>query len=51
MRFDSSPGDQVSGFGEMDIITGFEPVGRGSIPLGPAKFYFFKENSMKRAKR
>ena len=29
----------TSGFGEMDIISGFEPEGVGSIPAGPAKIF------------
>ena len=28
----------ISGFGEMDIISGFEPEGGSSILSGPAKF-------------
>ena len=37
-RFESYQPRQ-SGFGEMDIISGFEPEGVGSIPAGPAKIF------------
>ena len=36
-RFDSyTPGQILSGFGEMDIISVFETEGVGSIPASPA---------------
>ena len=34
--FNSILEHQLTGFGEMDIITVFETAGRGSIPLSPA---------------